>query len=106
MRAFVTGGTGFIGANLIRELIADGIEVRALARPKSARGNLNNLAIDIVEGDLDNEDLLKQALTGCHWLFHAAAHYSLCRRDAAAIYQTNVTGSKKIFAAARAAGVE
>jgi dihydroflavonol-4-reductase len=106
MRAFVTGGTGFIGGNLIRELLAAGIEVRALARVGGDRRNLAGLPIEIVDGGLDEEEFLTRALSGCQWLFHAAAHYSLCLRDRAAIYQTNVEGSKKIFAAARAAGIE
>jgi dihydroflavonol-4-reductase len=106
VRAFVTGGTGFIGGNLIRLLLSDGIEVRALVRPGSDRRNLEGLPLDIVEGTLEDEPLLGRALEDCRWLFHAAAHYSLCRRDRDAIYLANVEGSKKIFRAARAASVE
>src|SRR5437762_7944481 len=105
-RAFVTGGTGFIGGNLVRELLSAGIEVKALVRKGSDRRNLDGLALEIVEGSLDDEQLLESSLVGCRWLFHVAAHYSLRRRDSAAIYRANVEGSKKIFVAARTANVE
>lgn len=106
MRTFVTGGTGFIGGNLISELVEQGIEVRALVRPRSDRQNLAGLPIEVIEGDLDDESFLKRALGGCQWLFHVAAHYSLARRDSEAIYRSNVEGTRKILVAARLAGVE
>ena len=101
MRAFVTGGTGFIGGNLIPELLASGSEVRVLVRPGSDRKNLEGLAIDCIEGDLNDEHFLHRALDGCQLVFHVAAHYSLLRRDSAAIYRSNVDGTKNLLRAAR-----
>ena len=106
MQAFVTGATGFVGGNLIRELDNVGIKVRALVRPGSDQRNLTGLPIEQVLGDLDDEKLLVKALSGCDWLFHVAAHYSLSLKDSAAIYRANVEGTKKIFTAARTAGVK
>lgn len=106
MQAFVTGGTGFVGGNLIRQLLNSGIKVRALVRPGSDQHNLKDLAIDQVSGDLDNQELLEKAMQGCEWLFHVAAHYSLCLKDSQAIYKANVEGTKKIFAAAHTAKVK
>ncbi|KAF0239580.1 MAG: dihydroflavonol-4-reductase [bacterium] len=106
MQAFVTGGTGFVGGNLIRELVSVGIKVRALARPSSDQQNLAGLEIDQVFGDLNDEKLLAKAISGCEWVFHVAAHYSLCLKDSAAIYRANVEGTKNIFAAARTAKVK
>ncbi|MGQ9897968.1 MAG: hopanoid-associated sugar epimerase [Acidobacteriota bacterium] len=106
MKVFVTGGTGFVGASVLRELLAGGAEVRALVRVNSDRRNLEGLKIDVVEGDLDNVALLTRALSDCEWLFHVAAHYSLLRRDREAIYRTNVEGTRHILQAARAAGVK
>ncbi|MFY9222711.1 MAG: hopanoid-associated sugar epimerase [Blastocatellia bacterium] len=106
MQAFVTGGTGFVGGNLIRQLLNSGIKVRALVRPGSDQRNLKDLAIDQVFGDLDNQELLEKAMQGCEWLFHVAAHYSLCIKDSQAIYKANVEGTKKIFAAALTAKVK
>ena len=106
MRAFVTGGTGFIGGNLVRMLLADGYEVRALARPNSDQRNLSGLPLEIVVGDLDNAQQLTKQLEGCDVVFHVAALYSLWKRDAVAIYRANVTGTENLLAAARQARIK
>jgi dihydroflavonol-4-reductase len=102
--AFLTGGTGFVGANLARMLLDDGWRVRALARPGSDRRNLDGLALDIVEGDLGDADL-ERRIGGCEAVFHVAAHYSLFRRDRSALLRSNVDGTRNVLRAARAAGV-
>ena len=106
MKAFVTGGTGFIGASIIRELLKDGCEVRALARPGSDRRNLEGLDIEIWEGDLSDRGSLIAGLSGCQTLFHAAADYRLWTRSPATMYEVNVGGTRTVLAAALAAGVE
>ena len=104
MQAFVTGGTGFVGANLIRLLLQFGHQVRALARPTSRLDNLKGLEIELVKGDLSNPDLA-QHLEGCDSLFHVAACYSLWQADRDRLHQHNVLGTRNILAAARKAGV-
>ncbi|MFN0121053.1 MAG: hopanoid-associated sugar epimerase [Blastocatellia bacterium] len=104
MKAFVTGATGFIGGNLIRELLADGHEVRALVRPGSDQRNLAELPIEQVSGDLDSSSRLAEMIMGRDVVFHVAAHYSLWVRDARAIYHANVRGTENLLAAAKTAG--
>ena len=106
MRAFVTGATGFVGGNLVRALLADGIQVRALVRPSSDQRNLAGLPVELVYGDLASQMSLTEQVVGCEVIFHVAAHYSLWRRDAAAIYRANVTGTENLLAAARKAGTK
>ncbi len=101
MRAFVTGASGFIGANLVRTLLDDGHSVRALVRAASDRTNLSSLPLETVEGDLNNEVELTGFMEGCDAVFHCAALYSLLRRDRDAIYHTNVEGTRAILNAAR-----
>lgn len=105
MRAFVTGGTGFIGANLVRLLVQEGYTVRALVRPTSCLDNLQSLDVEIIKGDLNAPNLWQQ-MGGCQVLFHAAAHYSLWQADQEALYRNNVLGTRNILAAARQAGIE
>ncbi|UFS71358.1 NAD-dependent epimerase/dehydratase family protein [Geomonas sp. RF6] len=104
MKAFVTGATGFIGASIARELLADGVEVRALARKGSDRRNLEGLDIEIFEGDLRDREGLERGLKGCDTLFHAAADYRLWTRTPADMYDINVGGTRNILGAALATG--
>jgi dihydroflavonol-4-reductase len=105
MKAFVTGGTGFVGANLVRILLEQGYSVRALVRPKSRLDNLKDLNnVEIVQGNLTDSHL-EQAMIGCDGLFHVAAHYSLWQRDRDLLYQSNVLGTRNILAAAKKAGI-
>jgi dihydroflavonol-4-reductase len=104
-RVFVTGGTGFVGANLVRLLLDQGYEVRALARNHSNPANLKDLDLEIVMGDLNDPDLAI-LLEGCRYCFHAAAHYSLWQADQAQLHRSNVLGTRSLLAAARKAGVE
>ncbi len=104
MNIFVTGGTGFVGANLIRALLEQGHQVKALARPSSILKNLQFLEVEVVTADLTDPDL-SQHLQGCEALFHVAAHYSLWQKDKQQLYQSNVIGTRNILAAAKQAGV-
>jgi dihydroflavonol-4-reductase len=106
-RIFVTGATGFIGANLVKLLLDQGYAVRLLVRPSAPRDNLPppSPRVEIVEGDLLSPNLASQ-LQGCRYLFHVAAHYTLWQRDRNLLYQSNVLGTRTILAAAKTAGIE
>jgi dihydroflavonol-4-reductase len=105
MKAFVTGGTGFVGANLIRLLLHQGYEVKTLVRHHSSLDNLKSLDVEIVTGDLNSSDLSTQ-MSGCQVLFHVAAQYSLWQSDRDLLYRSNVLGTRNILACARQAGIE
>jgi dihydroflavonol-4-reductase len=105
MKALVTGATGFVGAAVARALSAAGWQVRALARAGSNRGNLLQLAVEVVEGDLADVASLQRALGGCTALFHVAADYRLGARDPSQLYRTNVEGTRNILSAARSVAV-
>ena len=104
--ALVTGGTGFVGANLVRELLADGYSVRVLARAGSNQRALAGLTVERAEGDLTDPKSLRAALSTVRCLYHAAADYRLWVPDPAALYRTNVDGTRALFEAALDAGVE
>jgi len=104
MQAFVTGGTGFVGANLVKLLLQQNYKVKALVRSNSCLDNLKNLNIEIVWGDL-NQDLTSP-MKGCQVLFHVAAQYSLWKTDKDALYRNNVLGTRNILQCARQARIE
>src|SRR2546421_5076749 len=106
MNCFVTGASGFIGANLVHELIAAGHGVRALLRKGSDLRGLAGTEFERVEGDLSRRDSLQSAMTGCDWCFHVAASYHLWLRDYAPMYETNVAGTRNVIEAAAHAGCQ
>jgi dihydroflavonol-4-reductase len=104
-QVFVTGGTGFVGANLTRLLVQEGYAVRSLVRSTSSIANLQDLDVELIKGDL-NDPELGQKMRGCQIVFHVAAHYSLWQSDRDQLYRCNVLGTRNVLAAARQAGVD
>jgi dihydroflavonol-4-reductase len=104
MNCFVTGASGFIGANLVHELIARGHRVKALLREKSDLRGLAGASFERVEGDVTQAGSLKSGMKGCDWCFHVAASYHLWLRDYAPMYAANVEGTRAVIEAAAAAG--
>jgi len=104
--ALVTGGTGFIGANVVRTLLNHGVRVRVLVRPRGDRSNLAGLELETVEGDLLRPASLQSAVRGVRWVFHAAASYTLWSSDPKDVYAVNVEGTRALLEAAGRSGVE
>jgi dihydroflavonol-4-reductase len=105
-RVLVTGASGFLGSAVARALVARGVQVRALVRPSSPRGNLEQLHCEIVAGDLIDRPSLANAMRGVRYLFHVAADYRFWARDPSVILRANVEGTRNLMQEALAAGVE
>jgi dihydroflavonol-4-reductase len=105
MKTLVTGATGFIGANIVRELLKDGREVRVLVRAGSDTTNLAGLDVEFCQGDLLDSLSLKKSLKGCDVLYHAAADYRLWTRTPEEMYRINVDGTVAILGAALLQGL-
>ena len=97
MNCFVTGASGFIGANLVHELVARKHRVRALLRPGSDLRGLRDAEFERVEGDLSDVTRLKEAMRECDWCFHVAASYHLWLRDYRPMYAANVEGTRNVL---------
>jgi nucleoside-diphosphate-sugar epimerase len=104
MKAFVTGGSGFIGGVLIRRLRAEGVDVSALARSEASEGKVAAAGADPARGDLDDADAMAAGAEGCDLAFHAAAALGEWgrRKD---FERGNVQGTRNALEAARRAGV-
>src|SRR5262245_41133060 len=104
MKCFVTGASGFIGANLVHELVGRGHTVKALLRPGADLRGLEAAVFERVEGDVSGRKELVSAMHGCDWCFHVAASYHLWLRDYAPMYAANVEGTRNVLEAATQAG--
>ena len=103
-RAFVTGGSGFVGGRLIQRLREGRIDVAALARSDQASAAVTGLGATAVRGDLDDARALESGMRDCDVVFHAAAHVQE-HGPLAEFMRVNVGGTERVLAAARAAGV-
>ena len=106
MKCFVTGASGFIGSNLVQELLARGHRVKALIRAGADERGLQGLKFDRVTGDVFDRQLLQQELAGCDWCFHVAGSYHLWLRNYAPMFRTNVEGTRNVLEAAGKAGAQ
>lgn len=104
MNCFVTGASGFVGANLVHELLARGHAVKALIRASGDTRGLAGADCEKVQGDVSNRVFLEKTMRGCDWCFHVAASYHLWLRDYRPMYAANVEGTRNVLEAAAAAG--
>jgi len=106
MKAFVTGASGFIGSNLVHELVARGHHVKALLRPNSDERGLAGVEFERVTGDVLDRKLLEREMEGCDWCFHVAASYHLWLRDYKPMYAVNIEGTRNVLEAAGKVGCQ
>ena len=103
-RAFVTGGSGFVGRNLITALVERGVSVNALARSDAAVAAVEAAGATAIRGDLDSIEAMRAGMAGCDVVFHAAAVVTLWG-DPDYFHRVNVQGTQNVIDAAKAAGV-
>ena len=105
MKAFVTGGSGFIGQHVVRKLIARGYEVAALARSETSQAIVESLGATAVPGDITDMQSLRQGMAGSDVVFHIAAWYKLGSPDWMQAEPINVGGTRKVLRVAHELGV-
>jgi len=97
MRVTVTGGTGFLGGFLVRDLLAKGVTVRVLARPSPRAERLRETGVEVVHGDLNEAQSIARAVAGAEVVYHLAAKVgSAARKD---YFDVNVRGTERVLAA-------
>ncbi|MBN1680117.1 MAG: NAD-dependent epimerase/dehydratase family protein [Anaerolineae bacterium] len=104
--ALVTGGTGFVGSHIARELVERGYQVRILRRTTSRLDAVHDITCEHVVGDVLDMDSLLAAMDGVDWVFHVAAVADYWRSDPDRIYAVNVDGTRNVLHAAEQQGVK
>ena len=103
MRACVTGGTGFLGSHVVRELAEAGHEVRVAFRDERRLARLGSSRYEPVAADLFDRAALRRAVRGCEVLFHVAGFVG--SRPADRVWRINALGPRRAVEAAAAEGV-
>jgi dihydroflavonol-4-reductase len=106
MKALVTGGTGFLGANLAKGLLEQGWAVRILRRSTSPLEAVKDVQVEHAIGDVTDLDSLAMAMQGVDVVFNVAAISQYWRNAPNLIYKVNVGGAQNVFDAAAQSGVK
>ena len=104
MRVCVTGGTGFLGTALVRDLLARGVPVRVLARPSRRADLLETQGAEVVRGGLGDPDCIARAVQGADIVYHLAAKVDT-PGSKADFLETNVAGTERVLTACLRQGV-
>jgi dihydroflavonol-4-reductase len=102
VKVFVTGGTGFIGGHVVRQLRERGDEVRALVRSPERGAALTELGCELVAGTLSDKEAIRAGMDGCDAAIHGAAMYEvgIPRSEHQAMYEANVIGTENALRSA------
>ncbi|MDQ6733356.1 MAG: NAD-dependent epimerase/dehydratase family protein [Nitrospirota bacterium] len=106
MRVLVLGGTGFLGSNLVRALLDQGDEVRALIRPGNPAPTLTGLPLERVYGDLKDAESLARACHGVRIVYHTAGYYPSATIPVDTAVQHGLTQTRNVLNAVKMSGVD
>jgi dihydroflavonol-4-reductase len=107
VKVFVTGGTGFIGGTVVRQLRERGDDVVCLVRSPEKAATLTALGAEVVSGDLSDGEAMRRGMDGCDAVVHCAAMYKvgIPAKQHPAMWEANVAGTEKAMNAALEAKV-
>ena len=105
MRILVTGGTGFIGGHVLRELANSEHRVRCLVRPTSSTTEAEAAGAELIVGDVTDPESVRRAVDGCEAVIHAANVYDFWLKHTSEFRAVNVEGTRNVMEAALAVGI-
>ncbi len=100
MKIFITGATGFIGTELVKELLAQGHIVNILYRDPNRIRFKEEKNLVLFQGDILNKESLENAMQGCEVVFHLAAYAKVWSKDPAIFHKINVEGTRNVLSKA------
>ncbi len=101
-RYFVTGATGFLGGELVKQLIGRGHQVTALVRSRQKLALLETLGVQLHHGDITDAGTLRTPMSGVDGVFHVAAHYKIGATEPSGLAErVNVQGTRLVLEMAR-----
>jgi dihydroflavonol-4-reductase len=103
-KTLVTGGTGFIGSHVVRELAGRGDDLKLLVREGSETGHLSEYQWERATGDVLDRESVRKAMRGVDRVFHIAGTTSMRRRDRDRVFELNVEGTRNVMEEALRAG--
>jgi dihydroflavonol-4-reductase len=99
--ALVIGANGYLGSHVTRQLVADGQDVRVMVRPKATTVGIDDLKVTRFLGDIWDDDVLRQAMTGCDVVYYCVVDTRGWLRDPAPLFHTNVDGTRNVLEVAK-----
>ncbi len=99
-RIFIAGATGHLGANLAKQLMADGHDLNILFRKNSDHPFLHNLSFNKIMGEISRVESLSLGMKNCDYVFHVAGLVSYSKGDNQRLFEINVAGTKNVMEAA------
>jgi len=105
MKYFLTGATGFIGGVLARQLREAGHEVVAVVRNPSKATKLQQLGVQLTQGDVTDKASMRAPMTGVDGVFHVAGWYKIGVRDKSEAFKINVEGTRHVLELIRELGI-
>ena len=106
MTVLVIGANGFLGSHVTRQLVADGQDVRVMVRDGANTIGIDDLKVTRYVGDIWNDDVLREAMTGCDVVYYCVVDTRGWLKDPAPLFHTNVDGTRNVLEIAKDAGLQ
>ena len=97
MKYLVTGATGFLGGEIVRQLVRAGHEVRAVVRDLQKAKWMEELGVKLYKGDVTEKESMREAMTGVDGIYHVAAWYKVVERTKGEAFAVNVQGTTNVL---------
>ena len=106
MTVLVIGANGYLGSHVTRQLVGDGQDVRVMVRDGANTIGIDDLEVTRFVGDIWNDDVLREAMTGCDVVYYCVVDTRGWLKDPAPLFHTNVDGTRNVLEIAKDAGLQ